>query len=103
MELSEYFRFLLALVFVIGLIAVLAVTARRIGFGSPTSIIKRRGERRLEIVEVLPIEGRRKLMLVRSDDKEHLLMVSPTSELLIETKNAMPQSPSPNKRIKEQS
>jgi len=102
MELSEYFRFLLALVFVIGLIAVLAVIARRIGFGAPTSIIKRRGERRLEIIEVLPIEGRRKLMLIKSDDKEHLLMLSPTSELLIESKGAISHSPSPNQTTKEQ-
>jgi len=85
MDFSQYFRFLFALIFVIGLIGVIAVMVRRMGFGSPTSIIKRHGERRLDIVEVMPLEGRRKLMIIRRDNREHLLMISPASELLIES------------------
>ena len=41
--------------------------------------------RRLGVVEVTPLDGRRRLILVRRDAVEHLLLVGPTSELVIET------------------
>lgn len=85
MDMGGYFRFILALIFVIGLIALLAAMARRAGWGFPAAAIKRAGNRRLGIVEVTPLDGRRRLILVRRDDTEHLLLVGPTSELLIET------------------
>jgi|TARA_R110001592_G_scaffold187790_1_gene432685 flagellar protein FliO/FliZ len=85
MDMGGYFRFILALIFVIGLIALLAAMARRAGWGFPAAAIKRASNRRLGIVEVTPLDGRRRLILVRRDDTEHLLLVGPTSELLIET------------------
>jgi flagellar protein FliO/FliZ len=85
MDLFEYFRFALALVFVLALIGVLAAVARRAGFGFPASSIKPSGARRLSIVEVTPLDGRRRLVLIRRDNVEHLLMLSPNSEHVIET------------------
>lgn len=85
MDIGGYFRFILALIFVIGLIALLAAMARRAGWGFPAAAIKRASNRRLGVVEVTPLDGRRRLILVRRDDTEHLLLVGPTSELLIET------------------
>ncbi|MAN79272.1 MAG: hypothetical protein CMM77_11590 [Rhodospirillaceae bacterium] len=85
MDMDNYFRFILALVFVIGLIALLAAVARRAGWGFPAAAIKRASNRRLGIVEVTPLDGRRRLILVRRDDTEHLLLIGPTSELVIET------------------
>lgn len=85
MDLSEYFRFALALVFVLALIGLLAAVARRAGFGFPASSIKPSGARRLSIVEVTPLDGRRRLVLIRRDNVEHLLMLSPNSEHVIET------------------
>ena len=84
MENENYLRFILALVFVIGLIGVLAYTARRLGFGFPAQSIKGRNDRRIGVVEVAPLDARRRLILVRRDDVEHLLVVSPTSETVIE-------------------
>jgi len=81
----DYFRFVLALVFVLALIGVLAVAARRFGIGFPAHAIKNRADRRLGVVEVAPLDGRRRLVLVRRDDVEHLLLVGPTTELVIET------------------
>ena len=40
--------------------------------------------RRIGVVEVSPLDSRRKLVLVRRDDVEHLLVVSPTEETVIE-------------------
>jgi len=85
MELDGYFRFVLALVFVIGLIGVMALVARRAGLGFPSRATRPGGERRLEVVEVAPIDGRRRLVLVRRDGVEHLLLLSPTTELVVET------------------
>ena len=52
MEIMDYFRFLLALVFVLGLIGVLATIARRAGLCFPTAAIKPGNKRRLSVVEV---------------------------------------------------
>ncbi len=86
MDLGEYFRFFLALGFVLVLIAGLAALVRRSGFGerlaaTPSST----GERRLSLVEVRPLDAKRKLVLVRRDDREHLVLLGATSDLLIET------------------
>ena len=85
MELDGYFRFLLALIFVLGLIGVLALAARRMGLGFPAAATRPSGARRLQVVEVTPIDGRRRLVLVRRDQVEHLLLISPTTERVVET------------------
>ena len=84
MEAMDYFRFLLALVFVLGLIGVLATLGRRAGLGFPAAAIKPGRKRRLSVVEVTAVDGRRRMVLVRRDDVEHLLLISPTSETVIE-------------------
>ena len=93
MEWEGYLRFVLALTFVIGLIALFAALARRAGWGFPTAAIKRSDGRRLKVVEVSPLDGRRRLILVRRDDTEHLLLVGPTSELVVETGIQAPVTP----------
>jgi flagellar protein FliO/FliZ len=66
----DYLRFLGALAFVLGLIALLAWAARRWRLGTMPQ-----GTRRLAVIEVLPIDQRRKLVLVRHDAREHLLLL----------------------------
>tara|TARA_B100000686_G_C16706969_1_gene926870 strand:+ start:300 stop:632 length:333 start_codon:yes stop_codon:yes gene_type:complete len=83
MDFSEYLRFGLALVFVIGLIGLMATIARRAGFGFPIKAIKPSGRRRISIVEVTPLDGRRRLVLIRCDKKEHLLLLGPSTELVV--------------------
>ncbi len=84
MEYWGYLKFLLALVFVLGLIGLLATVARRMGVGFPAAALKRIKNRRLSVVEVTPVDGRRRLVLVRRDDTEHLILLGPSSELVIE-------------------
>ena len=85
MEFGGYFRFVIALIFVLGLIGLLAMLARRMGFGFPAPAIKASKDRRIGIVEAAQLDGRRRLVLVRRDDVEHLVLLSPNSELLIES------------------
>ena len=84
MEFSDYLRFILALVFVIGLIGLLAVLAKRFGF-SPRVTRSARKDGRLSIVDVTNIDGKRKLLLIRRDDTEHLVLLGATTEVVIET------------------
>ena len=85
MEGLDYLRFMLALIFVLGLIGILAVLARRTGLGFPITAIKSIQSRRLSVVEVTALDGRRRMVLIRRDNIEHLLLISPSSEMLIET------------------
>ena len=86
----DYVRFLLALIFVIGLIGLLALLARRLGFGavrlSPAFRSKGRDDRRrLAVVEVANVDARRRLVLVRRDNTEHLVLLGVNRDLLIES------------------
>jgi flagellar protein FliO/FliZ len=83
MDFSVYLRFLVALVFVLGLIGAVAWGGRRLGvLGRYT---RTRGEaRRIGIVELLPVDAKRRLVLVRRDGIEHLVLLGPTQDVLIE-------------------
>lgn len=105
MEMESYLRFILALVFVLALIGVLAWVARRYGFGGGGRPGPRNGrDRRLEIIETRVIDGKRRLVLLRRDHVEHLILMGPTSEIVIEQgisgQAEFPEArgPTPNKK-----
>ena len=85
MSFGNYLEFLLALVFVIGLIGVLALGAKRLGLGLPQVNLKGGKSRRLSIIEVASIDARRRLLIVRCGEDEHLLLVGPNSETVVKT------------------
>ena len=84
MDFATYLQALLSLIAVLALIGVLAWAARRYGLGGAPA---RRGGRvrRLAVVEVLPIDARRRLVLIRRDDVEHLVLTGAGPDLLVET------------------
>lgn len=82
MSVADYSQFILALLFVLGLIGVAALLARRFGL-SPTAR-PAGGRRRLAMVECLPLDGKRRLLLVRRDDVEHLVILGPSTETVVE-------------------
>lgn len=84
MESMELLRATLALIFVIGLIGAAAWMARRFAPGVLFSG-KAKGERRLGVVESFSIDARHRLVLVRRDDKNHLLLIGPGQCQLIES------------------
>jgi len=76
-------RFALALAFVVALILVLAWIARRSGFGG--IVVKTQGRRRrLAVVEALTLDPKRRLVIVRRDGAEHLLLLGAAGDLVIE-------------------
>lgn len=90
LDLTLYLRFILALAAVLALIAGAAWLVRRFGlFGVNPG--RRPDQRRLAINAVQPLDARRRLVLVRRDGIEHLLLVGGANDLLIETGIAAPR------------
>lgn len=78
-----YVQYIAALIFVIGLVIAAGWVARRFGLGGAMATPLGR-RRRLQMIEVLPVDARRRLVLVRRDDVEHLLLIGPNDALLVE-------------------
>ena len=77
--------FAAAALFVIALVALL-VWAFKTFFGRPsTSTFMRAREKRLGVIETASMEGRRKLVLVRRDEVEHLIIIGGPVDLVVET------------------
>lgn len=83
MDLVAYLKFIAALLFVLALIGLLAWLARRFGLGPRLG--PNTGARRLTLVEVMVIDARRRLVLVRRDEVEHLLLLGASSECVVES------------------
>jgi flagellar protein FliO/FliZ len=83
MGLDTYLRFLIALIFVVAMIGALAWIVRR--FGWANRFVAPAGKKRLSVLEVLPIDGKRRLVLLRRDTAEHLILLGIGGDLLIES------------------
>ncbi len=80
MGFETYLRFLFALLLVLGLIAILAWLLRRFGMGSAL----RGNARRLQVLETSALGPRHRLVLIRRDSVEHLLLLGPQGDLVVE-------------------
>jgi flagellar protein FliO/FliZ len=87
MELPEIATFAAALLAVLALIMAIAWVLRRFFGGTERagSAVPRRRDRRLGVVEAAQVGPRHRLLLVRRDDREHLLLIGGTTELVVET------------------
>lgn len=83
MDLDQYIRFVVALLFVIALIVAVAWLMRRIGLGGVATGAVR--HRRLSVVEVMALDAKRRLVLVRKDDREHLILLSNAGDQVVES------------------
>lgn len=83
-EAADYLRFALALIFVLALIGLASWLMRRFGPGSRISG-GRNGGRRIGVVEAAAIDAKRRLVLVRRDDAEHLLLIGGGTDLVVES------------------
>ncbi len=83
MDFNIYLRFMLALILVLGLIGGLTWAARRFGFGGQLTPNAGKSPR-LSVVEVRSLDSRRKLVLLRRDGSEHLVLLGPNQDLHLE-------------------
>jgi len=89
MEPVSYIKFLVALIFVLSLMLGLAYLLKR--FGLTQGRMMPPGQRRLRVVEILPLDARRKLMMIERDSVQHLVILSPAGETVVET-NIKPET-----------
>ena len=82
MDEFSYLRFVASLLLVLGLIVACLWAIRR--FGLSGSILGAGQRRRLRIIETLPVDAKNRLVLVRLDDREHLLLIGASSSAIVE-------------------
>lgn len=75
-------KFFAAFVFVIALMLAVAWLVKRAGFAGP--MLRTGQKRRLAVLESQAIDHRRRLVLVRRDGREHLLLLGPDHALVVE-------------------
>lgn len=92
MDVSNYIRFLVALVFVLALIGLLSWIVKRYGFGGRYMPVRGQ-DRRLKIVEMATVDSKRRVVLVRCDAREHLVLVGGASDVVIDAGLPVPAAP----------
>jgi flagellar protein FliO/FliZ len=85
MESADLLRLGFALVFTLALIGLCAFVVQHFGRKLPL-LAKGGANARLSVVEWKPLDGRNQIFLIRRDDVEHLVIVSPQSApVVVET------------------
>lgn len=80
MDLLDWARAIFALIATLALIVGAAYAARRLGMLQPDA----QGARRLKITESLMLDPRRRLVIVRCDDREHLILLGPGGDMIVD-------------------
>lgn len=92
MNYADYLKFLFALIFVLSLMGGLAYVLKRFGLTqNGISPMGSKSKKRLRIVEILPLDGKRKAVLIQRDLTQHLVLLSSTGETVVETNIKAPK------------
>jgi flagellar biogenesis protein FliO len=88
-------RFVVAFVIVLALIGATFWLIRRFGGARVGAAAQRGRQPRLAVIDAAPVDGRRRLVLVRRDNVEHLLMIGGPSDIVVEQNivRAVPVTP----------
>ncbi len=78
-------KFFSAFVFVICLMLLFSWAVKKMGLSGEGLVGKEKNKRRLKVIESMALDARRRLVLVRRDDKEHLLVLGQDGETVVET------------------
>jgi flagellar protein FliO/FliZ len=90
MDILDWAKSLFALIATLALIGLAAYGARYFGvLGAPG---RAGAERRLKVVESLMLDPRRRLVIVRCDEREHLLLLSPSGDVALPKSTAEAQT-----------
>src|SRR5438477_6694957 len=76
-------QFLLSFLIILGVIGAIWWTVRRFGSGRLGASTRGR-QPRLAVIDYASVDGRRRLILVRRDNVEHLLMIGGPSDIVVE-------------------
>lgn len=98
MNFLDLARAIFGLAFVLGLIGLCAWAARRYAPQLMAKLGAERGERRLQVMETLVLDPARRLVLVRVDDEERLILLGEGREL-IEPRQPAPRAVEPEPEV----
>ena len=93
MNFLDLARAIFGLVFVLGLIGVVAWAARRYAPQLLARLSAERGERRMQVIETLVLDPARRMILVRIDGEERLLLLGEGRELIEPRGQDLTQTP----------
>ena len=79
MDLLDIARTVFALVATLALIVGAAYAARRMGMLQPGT----QGPKRMRVMETLMLDPRRRMVIVRCDDREHIILLSPGQDVVV--------------------
>ena len=79
MELLDWARTVFALVLTLALLLGVAYGARRLGMLQPNG----QSPKRLRVTESLMLDPRRRMVIVRCDDREHLILLGPGGDIVV--------------------
>lgn len=83
MDPVNYIKFAAAFILVLGLMGGLALILKRLNLGQAGMLPQ--DKRRLKIVEILALDARRRAVLLVRDNVEHLVILGPAGETVVET------------------
>jgi flagellar protein FliO/FliZ len=84
-EMPLAIRFFLAFLIVLGLIGATAWAVRRFGSGRLGGVGARGRQPRLAVIDHATVDARRRLILVRRDNIEHLIMIGGPTDVVVES------------------
>lgn len=88
MDWIDWARALFALIATLALIVGAAYVARRVGMLQAGG----QGQKRMKVSESLMLDPRRRLVIVRCDDREHVLLLGPGGDVVVSEQAAKPES-----------
>lgn len=83
MEMHDYLKFAAALVFVLCLMGGLSYILKRFNIGQGGIISP--SKKRMKIVEILPLDARRKAIILQRDTTQHLVILGASGETVVES------------------
>jgi flagellar protein FliO/FliZ len=78
-------RFVVAFMLVLGLIGAGALLWRKVGAGPLSPVGPRGRQPRLAVIDAAFVDARRRLVLIRRDNTEHLLMIGGPTDIVVES------------------
>ena len=89
-EFPALLKMVLALIFVLGLMGLLTLALKKLGLAGPVPVAGKKA--RLKLIEIIPLDQRRRLAIIQRDDKQHLVILGPNSETVVETNIPAPDN-----------
>ena len=82
-DFPQFLRLILAMAFVLSLMGGLAFLLKKLGLSTGSTPVK--GQRRLKVIEALALDPRHRAVLLQRDDKQHLVILGPNGDTVVET------------------